>query len=114
MVPRTTVRTRDGRWLDVHASRMWTTTGGGPVTVVLEPAAAQSLAAVLLAAYGLTPREIEVARLLLRGETNRAVSRSLRISTHTVQDHVKAVFDKVGVGSRGELAARLLAAPAGA
>lgn len=113
VVPRATVRTRDGRWLDVHASRMRATSGGGPVTVVLEPAAARSLAAVLLAAYGLTPRETEVARLLLRGETNRAVSRSLRISAHTVQDHVKAVFDKVGVGSRGELVARLLGAPAG-
>jgi DNA-binding CsgD family transcriptional regulator len=31
----------------------------------------------------------------------------LRISRHTVEDHMKAIFNKVGVGSRGELTARV-------
>ena len=46
--------------------------------------------------------------LVLRGESNRAAARALGISEHTVKEHLKSVFAKVGVLSRGELAARLL------
>ena len=64
---------------------------------------------VLLAAYGLTARELDVARLVLRGEPTTAIANALRISAHTVQDHLKSVFDKVGVRSRRDLVGRLLA-----
>jgi DNA-binding CsgD family transcriptional regulator len=33
----------------------------------------------------------------------------LRISEYTVEDHLKAIFTRIGVSSRGELAARILA-----
>jgi DNA-binding CsgD family transcriptional regulator len=60
-------------------------------------------------AHGLTRREGEVAQLALQGKTNKRVARDLRISEHTVEDHLKAIFAKVGVSSRGELTARIFA-----
>ena len=64
---------------------------------------------VLLAAYGLTARELDVARHVLRGDSTKAIANTLHISAHTVQDHLKSVFDKVGVRSRRDLVGRLLA-----
>ena len=77
--------------------------------MVVEPAEPQSTLGVLLAAHGLTARELDVARLVLRGESTKAVADALHISAHTVQDHLKSVFDKVGVRSRRDLVGRLLA-----
>jgi DNA-binding CsgD family transcriptional regulator/GAF domain-containing protein len=109
--PRARARARGGGWLHVHAARLDGSGGRpapGPVAVVIEHADADTTAPMLLAAHGLTPRETEVARLVLRGATTLAVVEELHISRHTVQDHLKAVFDKVGVRSRRELMARLL------
>lgn len=62
----------------------------------------------MLAAYGLSRREAEVATLVLRGTSTREIADALHISGHTVQDHLKAVFDKIGVRSRRDLVGRLL------
>jgi DNA-binding CsgD family transcriptional regulator len=51
--------------------------------VVVEPAEPQSTLGVLLAAYGLTAREVDVARLVLRGDSTKAIAGSLHISAHT-------------------------------
>jgi DNA-binding NarL/FixJ family response regulator len=75
---------------------------------VLAPARPADTVPLLLSAHGLTSREAEVARLVLRGTSTRGIVDALHISHYTVQDHLKAVFDKVGVRSRGELAVRLL------
>jgi DNA-binding CsgD family transcriptional regulator len=45
--------------------------------------------------------------LIARGLPTNEIARRLYLSPHTVQDHLKAVFAKVGVRSRGELVARL-------
>jgi DNA-binding CsgD family transcriptional regulator len=58
-------------------------------------------------AYGLTAREQEVATLAGGGHTSASVARTLRISPHTVNDHLKAVFRKVGVRTRQDLAMAL-------
>jgi DNA-binding CsgD family transcriptional regulator len=54
---------------------------------------------------GLTPREIEVLRLVARGHGNRAIARELTISEHTVARHVQNIFAKLDVGSRTAAAA---------
>lgn len=52
---------------------------------------------------GLSPREHEVAALVLRGLSNRAIAQTLSIKSDTVKKHLTRVFDKVGVDSRLQL-----------
>ena len=101
---RARVRALDGRWLVLHASHL----DPAGSAVIVEAARPVEVAEVLCAAYGLSAREREVVGLVLRGEGNRGVARALGLSEHTVKEHLKAVFAKVGVLSRSELAARLL------
>lgn len=73
------------------------------VAVVIERPRPIQLTPLVVAAYGLTPREREVAELVSRGLVTSRIGRELGISDHTVQDHLKAIFAKVGVAGRGEL-----------
>jgi HD-GYP domain-containing protein (c-di-GMP phosphodiesterase class II) len=49
---------------------------------------------------GLTERELEVLRVLVRGQTNQAIAERLGISARTVGHHIQHVYQKVGVRSR--------------
>jgi DNA-binding CsgD family transcriptional regulator len=51
-------------------------------------------------AHGLTPRELEVLRLVAAGKSNREISAVLVISEHTVARHLQNIFTKLGVSSR--------------
>jgi len=53
----------------------------------------------------LTPREIEIVKMVARGLRNKAVAGALVISEGTVKSHLHAVFEKLGVRSRAELIA---------
>jgi DNA-binding CsgD family transcriptional regulator len=106
--PNATVRLPCGEWLTVHASPLQASSSEeGGVAVTITPAAATELQPLCMALHGLTSREREVAQLLTRGATNDEIARSLWISRHTVKDHVKAVYAKLGVTSRAELSAKL-------
>jgi two-component system, NarL family, nitrate/nitrite response regulator NarL len=50
----------------------------------------------------LTPRELQVLRLMAEGQSNKAIARSLGISEHTVKFHVNAILGKLNVQSRTE------------
>ena len=64
-------------------------------------------------ADGLTCTERRVAALVTQGHTNREVAAVMFVTENTVQTHLRHIFQKLGVRSRTELAARLLSAPAG-
>lgn len=54
--------------------------------------------------HGLSPREVEVLRLIVQGLTNRAIGAELFLSERTIQRHVSNIFDKLGVTSRTQAA----------
>jgi len=54
----------------------------------------------------LTPREVQVLRLLAAGASNRAIAERLVITEHTVKSHVYHIFCKLDAASRIEAAAR--------
>ena len=102
------LRATDGQWLTLHASRL-TSVGGAQTAVVLEPARPADVASIYLDALGLTPGPD--ARRITRaaqGRSTQQIVSELHISSHTVQEHLRAVFDKLGVASRRELVATLL------
>ncbi len=59
-----------------------------------------------LGSNGLTPRESEVMNHLLDGASYKTVASAMNLSVHTVHDHVKNIFRRLRVASRGELQAR--------
>jgi DNA-binding CsgD family transcriptional regulator/GAF domain-containing protein len=111
LTPRACIRTLDGDWLVAHATRL-SGSRGDEIAIIMEPAAPGDLAPMLIHGYGLSPREKEVVLHVERGESTAQIANSLVISPHTVQDHLKGIFDKVGVRSRRELASALAARPA--
>ena len=105
--PRLSVRTRSGRWATLHAS--WLGSDDGAATaVIIEQASPLEVAPTIMAAYGLSRREREITGLVCRGLSTKEISRTLEITTNTVQDHLKSVFEKTGVRSRRELVVAVL------
>lgn len=100
------IRTRVGRWISLHASLM---EHGGETMIAVSVAPTQPgpLAALVLDAYGLSARQRAVAQQILLGRSTTEVAAALHVSTNTVQDHLKAVFDKVGVRARPDLVGQL-------
>ncbi|WP_194288539.1 helix-turn-helix transcriptional regulator [Ornithinicoccus halotolerans] len=85
---------------------------GGTVVathVVLEQSRPADVLAMVVACYDLSPREEEVLVEVVAGRGTDEIAARLVISPHTVRDHVKALFEKTGTRSRGELASHLFA-----
>ncbi len=92
-------------WITLHASQP--SAGDGRVAIVIEPASGPRSATLRLEINGVTAREREVATLLASGLSNTDIAATLVLSPHTVQDHIKSLFEKLGVASRQELVARV-------
>lgn len=52
----------------------------------------------------LTPKEIQIATLVWEGMTNREISRIVGTTEQVIKNHLRSIFDKLGVWSRTELA----------
>lgn len=96
-----------GRWLILRAALLssapFSSVPPASIAVTIEPARPSEIAPLLMQAWGLTSREREVASGVLEGLATREIAAELFISHHTVRDHVRAAFDKVGVRSRQQL-----------
>ena len=103
-------RTASGPWITV---RGWVLQNGSEArtAITLEPARGPELAELFAEAYGLTARERRVSKLVAQGLPNAAIAARLYLSTYTVQDHLKAIFEKLEVSNRGQLVARLFLDP---
>jgi DNA-binding CsgD family transcriptional regulator len=108
-MPRARLRTPSGQWLMLHGSRLSGSSNLGRTAVILEVARPSEVAPLVLHAYNLTEREAQVSQLVLKGLSTGEIVAALSLSALTVQQHLKAVFDKVGVHSRRELTALILA-----
>jgi DNA-binding CsgD family transcriptional regulator len=97
-----------GGWISVQASHL-RGRGQEQVVVLLQPPTTLEVSSMVLAAHGLTPAQHRVAALVLQGRSTAEIVATLQISTHTLQEHLRAVFDRFGVGSRRELVAALMA-----
>jgi len=77
------------------------------VAVIVERAHPARITELLMSAYGLTDREQEVTRLVLQGDSTAQIATDLVLSPHTVQQHLKSVFDKTRVRSRRDLVGKV-------
>ena len=102
LAARSRVQTRSGTWLLLYGTPL----AGGTdnrIAVIIQPAPASEVAPLVALAYGLTDRECEVTQLCMQGHSTKVMARALHVSPYTVQDHLKSIFRKTGVRTRGEL-----------
>lgn len=101
-------------WSTVRAGRLvGAPAGGASIAVSFEECPPAERAALFARVVGLSAREAEVLEQVALGRGNQEIARRLFVSEHTVQDHLKAVFDKSGTRDRRTLAARATGVLAG-
>lgn len=106
--PKMRVRGRSGRWLTLYGSLSEPAPGhSSEMVIVVEPTKPEEVAWLNVATYGLSTREEEVVKLVVRGLSNHQIAQALYISENTVQRHLSNIFEKVGVRSRRVLLKRL-------
>jgi DNA-binding CsgD family transcriptional regulator len=102
---RARVRASTGAWAIVEADALDPL--DKTVAVTIRSAAASEILDLRLLAHDLSARERELVSLLLGGNDTRSLSERMFLSPHTVQDHLKSIFEKTGVRTRKELVATL-------
>lgn len=100
------VLSREGRWMVLHGAAL-VGDGARRVAVIVEPAHPARISPLLMAAYQLTAREQDVTRCVLQGDSTVQIAQKLSVSPHTVQQHLKSVFEKTSVRSRRDLVGKI-------
>lgn len=95
-----------GRWIGIQGQVLGNREAGD-VAVVLQAPTAEQLLPTFSDWYGITARERDVVQELCDAAAPKQIARRLGLSVYTVNDHLKAVFRKTGVGSRAELMSAL-------
>jgi len=109
LLPKVRLRTASGHWLVLHASRLSSSSTQSQIAVIFEVARPAEIAPLIVQVYDLSKRESEIMQSVLRGLSTVEMSDTFQISSNTVQDHLKSIFEKVGVHSRRELVGQLFA-----
>lgn len=99
------VRAPWGTWVVLHGAVMVAV--DRRIAVIVEPARGARISALLMSGYGLTERERDVTRAVLQGASTAEIAHQLVVSAHTVQQHLKSIFDKTGVRSRRDLVGKV-------
>ena len=94
--------------VEIHVQRV-TPEGGRPLFLIsLGPEDAAAGWIAKLEQKGISRREMEVTQLVLEGLTNVEIGKRLYISLHTVENHLKNIFRKLGVRNRTSLIRELV------
>ena len=101
------VRAADGSWAVIEAARL--DDPDRAIAVTVHAAGIDEILGLVCRAYDLSNRERELVTLIAQGDDTHAIAERMFISRYTVQDHLKSIFDKLGVHSRLELLTRLFA-----
>jgi DNA-binding NarL/FixJ family response regulator len=93
----------------VHGGQIWA--GTHELQIILQAMAKRSHFEPVSATGVklLTSREVEVAALVAEGLRNREISERMNLSAHTVKNYLYRVYEKLGISSRVELTAHVLA-----
>lgn len=96
-------------WMTLRAGRVG---GSEPradqdIAVTIERSTPSERLGLFTRSHGLTTREAELVRLLTNGADTRTVAQVLHLSEHTVQDHLKSIFDKTRTRNRRTLISRI-------
>jgi DNA-binding CsgD family transcriptional regulator len=106
-IPSARVRLPTGTWLHVRATDLSRADRRPRTAVLLERAGYDQVVPLVARAHLLSQRETQIALLVVRGLSTSEIAAKLFISPYTVQDHLKSIFEKVGVRSRRELASEI-------
>ena len=106
LAARARVQTATGAWLVIYGTLL-SGSADDRVAVIIQPATPNEVAPLVALAYGLTNREAEITRLCMQGRSTKEIAATLFLSAYTVQDHLKAIFNKTGVRTRNELVGQI-------
>jgi DNA-binding CsgD family transcriptional regulator len=101
---RSHARTRSGRWVSLNACVMGE---DGLLTIAIGPPELSELMAIVLDAYGLSPRHRQITEMVLRGRSTEEIMAALRLSKNTLAGYFTKIFEMIGVRSRSELAGEI-------
>ena len=98
-----------GQWLTFRAARVESDVPAGErdIAVTIELTSPAERRMLYARSHGLTARETELLDRLSLGADTRTLARELYLSEHTVQDHLKSIFEKTNTRNRRTLLSRI-------